>query len=40
MNAFRISTRLYALVGLTLVIMVSAMGFALLQEHGKLVGER
>ncbi|WP_421927118.1 methyl-accepting chemotaxis protein [Neoaquamicrobium sediminum] len=40
MNAFRISTRLYALVGLTLVIMVSAMGFALLQEQGKLVDER
>ena len=40
MNAFRISTRLYALVGLALAVMVGMGVFAAFKEHSALVEER
>ena len=40
MNALRISARLYALVALTLLVMIGAVTFALFQENAKLVESR
>jgi methyl-accepting chemotaxis protein len=40
MRHFRISVRLYALVGLALLIMATVMVLELVDEHGKLVAQR
>ncbi len=40
MRHFRISVRLYALVGLALLIMAAVMMLELVDEHGKLVAQR
>ncbi|TCM58803.1 methyl-accepting chemotaxis sensory transducer with Cache sensor [Rhizobium sp. PP-F2F-G48] len=40
MKQFRISVRLYGLVGMALIIMAGAMIFSLFQSHNRLVGER